>query len=84
MTRPSCLKEQCRSPTACSAFDYCRELNMRTCASWVVREKATGTVLFETFNRRVVEALNTAKYEAVPIGEYLAEINRKIRESGAT
>lgn len=36
--------------------------------SWVIREKATGKVLFETFNPKVVKALNTAKYEAVEIG----------------
>lgn len=48
---------------------------MRT-ASWVIRNKETGEVIAETFNRKVVEALNTAKYEAVPIGEYLASLNR--------
>lgn len=45
-------------------------------ASWVIREKATGKVLFETFDRKKVEALNSDKYEAVPILEYLASLNR--------
>lgn len=45
-------------------------------ASWVIREKATSKVLFETFDRKKVEALNTDKYEAVPILEYLASLNR--------
>lgn len=45
-------------------------------ASWVIREKATGKVMLETFDRRKVDALNTEKYEAVPIGEYLASLNR--------
>lgn len=45
-------------------------------ASWVIREKATGKVLFETFDRKKVEALNIDKYEAVPILEYLASLNR--------
>lgn len=49
---------------------------MRT-ASWVIREKATGNVLFETFDKKKVDALNTARYEAVPIGEYLASLNRQ-------
>lgn len=43
--------------------------------SWVIREKASGRVLLETFNPRVVEALNSARYEAVPILEYLVSIN---------
>lgn len=46
--------------------------------SWVIREKATGKVLFETFDQRKVAALNTAKYEAVPIGQYLGELNQRI------
>jgi len=45
--------------------------------SWVIREKATGDVVLETFDPRKVEALNTEKYEAVPIREHLASLNRK-------
>lgn len=48
-----------------------------TTASWVIREKATGKVLFETFDKKKVDALNTAKYEAISIGEYLASLNRR-------
>jgi hypothetical protein len=44
--------------------------------SWVIRERATGQVIMETWNARLVSALNTAKYEAVPIREYLASLNR--------
>jgi hypothetical protein len=44
-------------------------------ASWVLREKATGKVIMETYDQAKVRALNTAKYEAVPIAEYLASIN---------
>lgn len=51
-------------------------------ASWVIRERATGNVLFETFDRRKVEALNTAKYEAVPILDYLVGFNRAVKEAG--
>ena len=46
-----------------------------TTASWVIRVKSTGEVLFETFNPRVVAQLNTAKYEAVPIQSYLVSLN---------
>jgi hypothetical protein len=44
-------------------------------ASWVIREKATGRVIAETFSQRAVGALNTEKYEAVPIQQYLASLN---------
>lgn len=44
-------------------------------ASWVIRDKATGKAVMETFNPSLVERVNTAKYEAVPIGQYLGEIN---------
>lgn len=43
--------------------------------SWVIREKATGKVMFETFDKQKVGALNTAKYEAIPILEHLASLN---------
>ena len=46
-------------------------------ASWVIRFKATGEVICETFSPYVVAALNKAKYEAVPIGEYLASLNKR-------
>lgn len=46
-------------------------------ASWVVRNKHTKFVIFETFNENTVKALNTKQYEAVPIGEYLASLNAK-------
>lgn len=46
-------------------------------ASWVVRRLATGEVMFETFNPKVVEALNTERYEAVPILAYLQSLNGK-------
>jgi hypothetical protein len=43
--------------------------------SWIIRDKTTGEVLFETFDRRKIDALNTEKYEAVPVQQYLASIN---------
>lgn len=53
-------------------------------ASWVIRHKATGDIVFETFNRRVVELLNTDKFEAVPILEYLQSLNAsKVPSDGA-
>jgi len=45
-------------------------------ASWVIREKESGRVICETFEQRCVDALNTQKYEAVPILAYLQSLNR--------
>lgn len=44
-------------------------------ASWIIREKDSGAVIMETFDKAKVDALNTEKYEAVPIQEYLASLN---------
>lgn len=44
-------------------------------ASWVVRDKQSGKVILETYEKRVVDALNTERYEAVPIIEHLASLN---------
>ncbi|MGF6604760.1 hypothetical protein P3T23_009516 [Paraburkholderia sp. GAS448] len=33
----------------------------------------------ETFDKRLVERLNTVKYEAVPILDYLGEVNANAR-----
>lgn len=38
-------------------------------------------MICETWNARLVEHLNTARYEAVPILQYLQELNRAIREA---
>jgi hypothetical protein len=45
-------------------------------ASWIIREIATGAVMCETWNPWLVEHLNTDKYEAVPILEYLGALNK--------
>jgi len=52
-------------------------------ASWVLRNKTTKEVICETFDERKVAALNTAKYEAVPILAYLQELNRSIKAGAA-
>lgn len=51
-------------------------------ASWVIKNKETGEILFETFDREVVDKLNTNKYEAVPILRHLQELNRKPPSGG--
>jgi hypothetical protein len=57
---------------------------MPATASWVIREKATSKAIMETFNKRLLDKLNTTKYEAVPALQHLQELNRKIQENGGT
>lgn len=51
-------------------------------ASWVIRNKETGEAVLETFDKAKVDALNTDKYEAVPIQEYLGSINGQTTGQG--
>lgn len=52
-------------------------------ASWVIRNKRTGTVVTETFNVEIARRINTAIYEAVPILTYLQEVNRAAKAATA-
>lgn len=63
-----------------TGFDPMVDITGRKPASWVLREKATGLVIMETFEERLVHALNTAKYYAVPIHDYLAQFNGSVRD----
>ena len=47
-------------------------------ASWIIRNKEAKDVVMETYNENAVKHLNTAKYEAVPILEYLQNLNKEI------
>lgn len=49
-------------------------------ASWVIKNKNTGEIIMETFDRKKVDALNTEKYVAVPILEHLQGLNKKPEE----
>ncbi len=49
-------------------------------ASWVIINKATGNPLLETFNPAYIQALNTERYKAVPIMEYLTTLNANIKK----
>lgn len=51
-------------------------------ASWVIREKATGKVVMETFDKKKVDALNVARYEAIPILEHLGSLNKPAATTG--
>ena len=45
-------------------------------ASWIIRNKITGEVVAETFNKHTADSINAVKYEAVPALEYLASLNK--------
>ena len=46
-------------------------------ASWVIVDKTTGHSVCELFDEALVKALNTDKYKAVPILEWLQSLNKK-------
>ena len=48
-------------------------------SSWVIVNRATGAALFETFQESITLKLNTAKYQAVPVLQYLQQFNRSIK-----
>lgn len=51
--------------------------------SWVIRNKDTGDVVMETFDKSKVDAINSDKYEAVPSLQHLQELNAKIKAAAA-
>jgi hypothetical protein len=48
-------------------------------ASWVIVNRVTGAVLFETFQESITLKLNTGKYQAMPVLQYLQQFNRSIK-----
>lgn len=49
-------------------------------SSWVIVSLETGKGVMETWNPKCVEHVNKAKYKAVPVYEYLCDLNLKIKE----
>jgi len=47
--------------------------------SWIIRSKADGEAIMETFNKKLVDRLKTEKYEAVPAKQHLVELNKKYK-----
>jgi acyl-ACP thioesterase len=46
-------------------------------ASWVIVNTETNEPVCETYSDKLVQALNTNKYKAVPILEWLQSINKQ-------
>lgn len=51
--------------------------SLATTASWVVVQISDNQPIFETFNPKIVAALNKEKYKAIPIYDWLASINQQ-------
>ena len=49
-------------------------------ASWVIVNTVTGFAVFETFNENTAKTVNPKFYKAVPILEYLQNLNKSIKE----
>lgn len=45
--------------------------------SHVIVSRATGKPVLETWNRRLLQHVNTEKYEVVPVLEWLVRVNGK-------
>lgn len=57
-------------------------LSIRPTVSWVIVDQITGKSVCETFSRKIVDAINTSRYRAIPIEEYLPGLNRAIKANG--
>jgi hypothetical protein len=49
--------------------------------SWIVKRKVDGEVLGEFFEAESVRQFNSTTCEAVPIGEHLASLNKRIKSN---
>lgn len=52
-------------------------------ASWAIRRKGDLHAIIETWDAAVVARLNRAEYEAIPILQYLQQINAAARQEQA-
>ena len=46
--------------------------------SWVIIDRVSKKAVLETFNPEFLEMLNTEKYQALPVKEYLEQLNLQI------
>jgi hypothetical protein len=50
--------------------------------SWIIRNRATQEVIYETYLPKFVAALNTEKYEAVPVLDCMGVSGRFCQRNG--
>jgi hypothetical protein len=53
------------------------------CNSWIITRTSDGRAIFETYSAAVAAKVNRDAYTVETAWEYLARINRTIREQGA-
>lgn len=53
---------------------------LETTHSWVIVSLATGKAVLETYSEKLARAVNTHKYKAVPVYEWLASINQQSKD----
>jgi len=46
--------------------------------SWIITEKATGKVIWETWNPKIAKLINRDKYRVQTAHEYLVELNARV------
>jgi cation transport regulator ChaC len=49
-------------------------------ASWVIVDKTNNKAIHETYSYEFANMINKAKYEAVPILEYLQNFNKGLKQ----
>ena len=49
-------------------------------SSWVIQNIETKEVIMETFQKTLIDKLNTTKYIAIPVHDYLAALNQSIKD----
>jgi len=53
--------------------------SLSSTASWVIVNKLTNTAVIELYDYSIVQKINTMKYKAVPILEYLQTFNQEVK-----
>ena len=48
--------------------------------SWVIVNKATNETICELWNIETVYYINTEKYKAIPVREYLENLNKQVKQ----
>lgn len=52
------------------------------CGSWIIVSRATGQPVYETFHRRIAEAVNQDRFEVLTALQWLGRLNAARRKEG--
>jgi hypothetical protein len=53
------------------------------CGSWIIVSKETGEAVFETYSRKVAQAVNQSSYDVLTALEWLYRINQREKDAFA-